>query len=322
MQNKSNGGRMEYGMHGLAERVRRELEASYHKHGCGPAFWDTYQQVLDRLVPQGTERTEVTNEMALIIEQLGIAPAAAGKQRQQQRQQGQGSRSPPAPRLAGHDLRTAVAQQPPAETGPVLVLCAGFQAGAAGQAIGLRPLADVQLHRAGADTRGAVGAVPQAVCAEGWHRSCQQRMRRAEHIVLRGGRVEQATAATEHAAQAGWARSARLAAARVIQDTRCMRIGQQWLQACERAQRTADLLAQETGIAPGGSGVEQYPERFPATPGGVIPVHSDSRPHASCVAGRASAGGSARDTVWPIQSKAPLHSVWGQAWPHQMRPAR
>jgi hypothetical protein len=53
MQNKSNGGRMEYGMHGLAERVRRELEASYHKHGCGPAFWDTYQQVLDRLVPQG-----------------------------------------------------------------------------------------------------------------------------------------------------------------------------------------------------------------------------------------------------------------------------
>ncbi|KAG1295054.1 hypothetical protein G6F64_013363 [Rhizopus arrhizus] len=260
--------------------------------------------------------------MALIIEQLGIAPAAAGKQRQQQRQQGQGSRSPPAPRLAGHDLRTAVAQQPPAETGPVLVLCAGFQAGAAGQAIGLRPLADVQLHRAGADTRGAVGAVPQAVCAEGWHRSCQQRMRRAEHIVLRGGRVEQATAATEHAAQAGWARSARLAAARVIQDTRCMRIGQQWLQACERAQRTADRLAQETGIAPGGSGVEQYPERFPATPGGVLPVHSDSRPHASCVAGRASAGGSARDTVWPIQSKAPLHSVWGQAWPHQMRPAR
>ena len=39
---------MEYGMNGLAERVRRELEASYHKHGCGPAFWDTYQQVLDR----------------------------------------------------------------------------------------------------------------------------------------------------------------------------------------------------------------------------------------------------------------------------------
>ena len=76
MQNKSNGGRMEYGMHGLAERVRRELEASYHKHGCGPAFWDTYQQVLDRLVPQGTERTEVTNEMALIIEQLGIVRRA------------------------------------------------------------------------------------------------------------------------------------------------------------------------------------------------------------------------------------------------------
>jgi len=43
---------------------------------CGPAFWDTYQQVLDRLVPQGTERTEFTNEMALIIEQLGIVRRA------------------------------------------------------------------------------------------------------------------------------------------------------------------------------------------------------------------------------------------------------
>jgi hypothetical protein len=32
--------------------------------------------VLDRLVPQGTERTEVTNEMALIIEQLGIVRRA------------------------------------------------------------------------------------------------------------------------------------------------------------------------------------------------------------------------------------------------------
>ena len=63
---------MEYGMNGLAERVRRELEASYHKHGCGPAFWDTYQQVLDRLVPQGTERTEVTNEMALIIDDAEV----------------------------------------------------------------------------------------------------------------------------------------------------------------------------------------------------------------------------------------------------------
>ena len=67
---------MEYGMHGLAERVRRELEASYHKHGCGPAFWDTYQQVLDRLVPQGTERTQFTNQMALIIEQLAIVRRA------------------------------------------------------------------------------------------------------------------------------------------------------------------------------------------------------------------------------------------------------
>ncbi len=37
---------------------------------------DTYQQVLDRLVPQGTGRTDVTNEMALIIEQLGIVRRA------------------------------------------------------------------------------------------------------------------------------------------------------------------------------------------------------------------------------------------------------
>jgi len=32
--------------------------------------------VLDRLVPQGTERTEVTNDLALIIEQLGIVRRA------------------------------------------------------------------------------------------------------------------------------------------------------------------------------------------------------------------------------------------------------
>ncbi|KAF1016320.1 MAG: hypothetical protein GAK31_01811 [Stenotrophomonas maltophilia] len=67
---------MNYGMHGLAERVRRELESSYQKHGCGPEFWNTYQEVLYRLVPQGTTRTDVTNEMALIIEQLGIVRRA------------------------------------------------------------------------------------------------------------------------------------------------------------------------------------------------------------------------------------------------------
>jgi hypothetical protein len=48
-----------------------------------------------------------------------------------------------------------------------------------------------------------------------------------------------------------------------------MWIGQQWLHARERAQRTADLLAQEAGIAPGGGGIEQHPERFPAAPAGM-----------------------------------------------------
>ncbi|MBD3825979.1 MULTISPECIES: hypothetical protein [Stenotrophomonas] len=67
---------MQYGAHGLAEGVRTELEASYVKHGCGPEFWTTYQRVLDRLVPQGTSRTRVTNELALIIEQLGIVRRA------------------------------------------------------------------------------------------------------------------------------------------------------------------------------------------------------------------------------------------------------
>jgi hypothetical protein len=75
MQNKSNGGRMEYGMHGLAERVRRELEASYHKHGCGPAFWDTYQQVRPP-GPAGDRAYRSHHEMALIIEQLGIVRRA------------------------------------------------------------------------------------------------------------------------------------------------------------------------------------------------------------------------------------------------------
>lgn len=63
---------MEYGRHGLADQVRDELEDSYHKHGCGPEFWNTYQRVLSRLVPEGRARTQVTNEMALMIEELGI----------------------------------------------------------------------------------------------------------------------------------------------------------------------------------------------------------------------------------------------------------
>ncbi|KAB7631881.1 hypothetical protein [Stenotrophomonas rhizophila] len=69
---------MEYGEHDLADGVRTELEAAYVKHGCGPEFWSTYQRVLERLVPpaQGTARTRVTNELALIIEQLGIVRRA------------------------------------------------------------------------------------------------------------------------------------------------------------------------------------------------------------------------------------------------------
>ncbi|MFG3447606.1 MULTISPECIES: hypothetical protein [unclassified Stenotrophomonas] len=67
---------MRYGANDLADDVRNELEASYSKHGCGPEFWTTYQRVLERLVPQGLGRTEVTNELALIIEQLGIVRRA------------------------------------------------------------------------------------------------------------------------------------------------------------------------------------------------------------------------------------------------------
>ncbi|QNR96235.1 hypothetical protein ICJ04_11865 [Stenotrophomonas sp. 169] len=67
---------MDYGTQDLADQVRNELEDSYQKHGCGPEFWNTYQQVLARLVPQGGQRTQVTNEMALLIEQLGIVRQA------------------------------------------------------------------------------------------------------------------------------------------------------------------------------------------------------------------------------------------------------
>ncbi len=69
---------MDYGVDDLADGVRSELEASYVKHGCGPEFWSTYQRVLERLVPpaQGTARTRVTNELALVIEQLGIVRRA------------------------------------------------------------------------------------------------------------------------------------------------------------------------------------------------------------------------------------------------------
>lgn len=67
---------MQYDANDLATGVRTELEASYSKHGCGPEFWTTYQQVLERLVPQGRSRTQVTNELALIIEQLGIVRRA------------------------------------------------------------------------------------------------------------------------------------------------------------------------------------------------------------------------------------------------------
>jgi hypothetical protein len=67
---------MHYDVHDLASGVRTELEASYSKHGCGPEFWTTYQQVLERLVPKGRSRTQVTNDLALIIEQLGIVRRA------------------------------------------------------------------------------------------------------------------------------------------------------------------------------------------------------------------------------------------------------
>jgi hypothetical protein len=67
---------MHYDVHDLANGVRTELEASYSKHGCGPEFWTTYQQVLERLVPKGRSRTQVTNELALIIEHLGIVRRA------------------------------------------------------------------------------------------------------------------------------------------------------------------------------------------------------------------------------------------------------
>jgi hypothetical protein len=120
-----------------------------------------------------------------------------------------------------------------------------------------------------------------------------------------------------------------LAAAGVVQHARRMWIGQQWLHACERAQQTADLLAQEAGICPGGGGIEQHqnvsqplqPARGAAIsssaiglnrPTKVMPVHSESSP---------------RPAVWPraqrvhwqdlghavaIQSKARRHSVCGR----------
>lgn len=67
---------MDYGRQDLADQVRDELQDSYQRHGCGPEFWNTYQQVLARLVPEGCERTQVTNDMALLIEQLGIVRRA------------------------------------------------------------------------------------------------------------------------------------------------------------------------------------------------------------------------------------------------------
>ena len=82
--------------------------------------------------------------------------------------------------------------------------------------------------------------------------------------VLDDARVEQAAATAQHPAETGRAWPARLTAAGVVQHARRMRIGQQRLHACERAQRTAHLLTQETGVSPGGGGVEQHPERFPA----------------------------------------------------------
>jgi hypothetical protein len=69
---------MEDGEHDWADVVRTELDAIYVKHRCCPEFSSTYQRVLERLVPpaQGTARTRVTNELALIIEQLGIVRRA------------------------------------------------------------------------------------------------------------------------------------------------------------------------------------------------------------------------------------------------------
>lgn len=67
---------MEYGAYGLADQVRHELQDSYHRHGCGAEFWNTYQRVLARLVPEGQERVQVANEMALMIESLGIVRQA------------------------------------------------------------------------------------------------------------------------------------------------------------------------------------------------------------------------------------------------------
>lgn len=67
---------MDYGRQDLADQVRDELQDSYQRHGCGPEFWNTYQRVLARLVPEGGQRTRVTNDMALLIEQLGIVTHA------------------------------------------------------------------------------------------------------------------------------------------------------------------------------------------------------------------------------------------------------
>ncbi|NIJ69591.1 hypothetical protein [Xanthomonas sp. 60] len=67
---------MEYGAYGLADQVRDELEDSYHKHGCGAEFWNTYQRVLARLVPEGQERAQVANDMAMMIQSLGIVRQA------------------------------------------------------------------------------------------------------------------------------------------------------------------------------------------------------------------------------------------------------
>lgn len=67
---------MEYGTQGLAEQVRTELEDSFHKHGCGAEFWNTYQRVLSRLVPADESRTRVTNEVALMIQELGVVQRA------------------------------------------------------------------------------------------------------------------------------------------------------------------------------------------------------------------------------------------------------
>ena len=67
---------MEHGAMTLPEQVRDELQDSYQRHGCGPEFWNSYQRLLARLVPEGGQRTEVTNDMARLIEQLGIVRRA------------------------------------------------------------------------------------------------------------------------------------------------------------------------------------------------------------------------------------------------------